>query len=282
MTSTFQARINVPRIDVPEALWRVSVMQEIETDGGTLDARQLVVLADALAIIAADSSFRTATPAGTVPTVPVAGNGNGSSAKSVVRKLSEKQLACLRRELPRRSASGLAIQTVTELLARCDRDGTDPLDVVPMRLASDALSILFAAGFLPRVATVTAPVAPAAAAPAQTVSTARTDVPAVTEPGAYRNAAGEIFRVQASRETGNLYAKRLDQTAGTFDYVKGAIYTLSADMRMTLAEAMEFGKESARLAKEEKRPHGWCIFGHKLTKPESIAKGIGPVCEGKV
>lgn len=275
------------RIDVPEALWRVSVMQEIETAGGTLDARQLDILAESLAIITGDSSFRNATPPEVTPTVFVASD-SGSKAtggKAIVRKLSEKQLYCLRRELPRRNAAGLAVQTVTEMLARCERDGTDPLKVIPARLASDALSVLFAAGFRAPVATVPAETTPArAGAPvaAPVTTAARTDVPAVTEPGAYRNAAGEIFRVQASRETGQLYAKRLNQTEGTFDYVKGAIYTLSATMRMTLAEAAAFGRESARLAKVEGRDYGWCVYGHRLTHPDSIAAGIGPRCAGKI
>jgi hypothetical protein len=271
------------RIDVPEALWRVSVMEEIETAGGTLGARQLDILTESLAIIAADSSFRNATPSGDV--APTRGTGNGSSsAKPIVRKLSEKQLFCLRRDLPIRNAHGIAIQTVTEMLARCERDGTNPLTVIPARLASDALSILFAAGYKTPVATVTAAIASVATvttATAPTVSAARTDTPAVTD-GAYRNADGDIYRVQTSRESGRLYAKRLNQTTGKFDYVKGAIYTLSADMRMTLAEAMEFGKETARAAEAGTRPHGICIFGHKLTDPKSIAKGIGPVCEGRI
>lgn len=282
MTTT----VRTHRIDVPEALWRVEVMQEIESDGGTLDARQLDILATAVAVIAADSSFRNATPAEATPTVFVASNGNsGTGGGAIVRKLSEKQLGCLRREIPRRDAAGLAVTTVAEMLARCGRDGTDPLTVIPARLASDALGILFAAGFLPRVATVpaaTAPVQPATPAAAAVGTAARTDAPAVTEAGAYRTAAGDVYRVQASRETGRLYAKRLDPMTGKFDYVKGSIYTLSAAMRMTLEQAAEFGRESARAAKEAGRPYGWCVYGHKLTHPDSIAAGIGPICAGKV
>jgi predicted RNA-binding protein with PIN domain len=273
------------RIDVKEAMMRVRATEEIENAGGTLDERQVMVLEHALSVIAADSLGVTSL-VDEQPTVFGDGTDTGtSSAKPVVRKLSEKQLFCLRRDLPIRNAHGIAITTVTELLARCEREGTDPLTVVPARLASDALSILFAAGYKTPVVTVpaaTAPVATVTPAAVPVATVARTDAPVVTEAGAYRNAAGEIYRVQASRESGRLYAKRLDQTTGKFDYVKGAIYTLSADMRMTLAEAMEFGKESARAAKEAGRPHGWCVFGHKLTDPKSIAKGIGPVCEGRI
>ena len=261
------------RMDVPEATWRLGVLQEIETDGGTLDARQVAVLHEALRVIAADSSFRNATPAGDA--APSFGSGTGPAPKQVVRKLSDKQLFHLRKELPRRNTDAIAVKTAAELLARCDRDGTDPLETVPMRLASDALSNLFGAPFRPFERTV-----PAVSASAPVA--ARSDALPVTETGAYRNAAGEIFRVQASRGTDRLYAKRLDSTTGKFDYVKGAIYTLTADMRMTLEQAMEFGKESARAAKEAGRPHGICIFGHGLTDPKSIAKGIGPICESRI
>lgn len=280
MTQTPAPRsiVAVPRIDVAEATWRVRIMEEIENDGGTLDDRQVEVLNHAVSVIAADSSFRNARPAGVMPTEFGPSNGNGSSAKATVRYASEKQIVNLRRELPRRDVKTIATDTAAEMLARCDRDGTDPMDVVPMRLASDALGILFAAPFNAR----TAPPAVSTTAATQPAAMTRTDTPAVTAEGAYRNAAGDIYRVQASRETGRLYAKRLDPSSGKFDYVKGSIYTLSADMRMTVEEAAEWGRESARAAKEAGRPHGWCVYGHRLTRPESILKGIGPVCEGKI
>jgi len=59
------------------------------------------------------------------------------------------------------------------------------------------------------------------------------------EVGMYR-VNGDIFRVVKSRESGNLYAKRLNMLAegnAQFVYSAGAIRTLTAEDRMTLAEA---------------------------------------------
>lgn len=93
-----------------------------------------------------------------------------------------------------------------------------------------------------------------------------TSAPAI-EIGMYRTADFAIYRVQASRETGNLYAKRLNITGG-FDYEQGAIRKLSASDKMTLDEAKAFGVETGLC----------CVCGAFLTDPKSVAVGIGPVC----
>ena len=92
----------------------------------------------------------------------------------------------------------------------------------------------------------------------------------VVEQGMYQ-VAGSIYRVQASRETGNLYAKRLN-TAGGFDYEQGAIRKLSADDKMTLEQAKAFGVETGLC----------CVCGAFLTDSKSVAQGIGPVCAKRV
>jgi hypothetical protein len=92
----------------------------------------------------------------------------------------------------------------------------------------------------------------------------------VVEQGMYQ-VAGAIYRVQASRETGNLYAKRLN-TAGGFDYEQGAIRKLSADDKMTLEQAKAFGVETGLC----------CVCGAFLTDSKSVAQGIGPVCAKRV
>lgn len=102
---------------------------------------------------------------------------------------------------------------------------------------------------------------------AQPVAGARTPV---VEQGMYQ-VAGVIYRVQASRETGNLYAKRLN-TAGGFDYEQGAIRKLSADDKMTLEQAKAFGVETGLC----------CVCGAFLTDSKSVAQGIGPVCAKRV
>ncbi len=94
------------------------------------------------------------------------------------------------------------------------------------------------------------------------------------EVGMYR-AGGEIFRVVRSRESGNLYAKRLNvlgEGNAQFTYAAGAIRTLTAADRMTVAEAKAWGVEFGIC----------CVCAAVLTNPVSVAEGIGPVCGGRV
>jgi len=90
------------------------------------------------------------------------------------------------------------------------------------------------------------------------------------EPGMYL-LDGIAIKVQPARsDPSRCYAKRLATGTGkgTFVYEAGLIRRLTPDMRMTPADAAEFGKV-------------WgvcCVCGALLTDPESIAQGIGPVC----
>lgn len=89
--------------------------------------------------------------------------------------------------------------------------------------------------------------------------------------GLYRMADGTIAKVQIAKNgSGNLYAKRLVVGEG-FAYEPGLIRRLTADMRMTLEEAAEFGKLYGVC----------CVCGRDLTDEASIAAGIGPVCAGR-
>lgn len=90
----------------------------------------------------------------------------------------------------------------------------------------------------------------------------------VSEAGIYRTADGTIYKVQRSRESGNLYAKRLNVAGRGFTYAQGAIYLLTADDRLTLDEAKAFGFEFGIC----------CVCGAELSDPKSVAQGIGPVC----
>jgi hypothetical protein len=95
----------------------------------------------------------------------------------------------------------------------------------------------------------------------------------VTE-GMYRK-GGEIFKVQrAVHGSGQLYAKKLvgsKEDGWSFEYAAGAIRGLTADDKMTLSEAKEFGALYGTC----------CVCARTLTKEESIEAGIGPVCAGK-
>lgn len=95
------------------------------------------------------------------------------------------------------------------------------------------------------------------------------------EPGMYR--VGEtIYKVQRSRQSENLYAKRLGGNAAEgfhFDYEQGAIRTVRAEgVRLTSEEAASFGRETGTC----------CVCAALLTDPKSIAAGIGPVCAGRL
>ena len=107
----------------------------------------------------------------------------------------------------------------------------------------------------------------------------------VTEVGMYRNAAGDIFKVQKSKQSGNLYAKALVQIGGKrmvddteevvsfeFQYSAGAVYGLTPAMRMSLEDAKAFGI----------RYGVCCVCGITLKDATSVALGIGPVCGGRV
>ena len=102
------------------------------------------------------------------------------------------------------------------------------------------------------------------------VAGVRADFP--TEEGMYRDNAGIIYKVQASLETGRLYAKHLDVAERKFIFEAGAMRHLTAQMRMSIDEAKAFGVE-----------YGFCVWcGKFLTDPVSVAQGIGPVCARRV
>lgn len=93
----------------------------------------------------------------------------------------------------------------------------------------------------------------------------------VTEQGVYRTPSGTIYRVQASRESVNLYAKRLNAVTAKFEYEAGALRNIKPADKMTLAEAKAFGVETGIC----------CVCGAFLTDPNSVAEGIGPVCASR-
>lgn len=95
--------------------------------------------------------------------------------------------------------------------------------------------------------------------------------------GMYRMDDGTIYRVHESRESGRLYAKRLDYDLEgngkpRFTYDRGAIYRVAPKHRMNLEDARAWGVETGVC----------CVCGAFLTDAKSVARGIGPICEGKV
>jgi hypothetical protein len=121
--------------------------------------------------------------------------------------------------------------------------------------------------------------APAASTPAAPAPSADP----VTEVGMYRDGT-DVYKVQKSRQSGHLYAKRLTAITGhrlteadevvtwEFQYAPGAFRVLTAASRMTLDEAKAFGIRYGIC----------CVCGASLKDAESVARGIGPVCGGRV
>jgi len=94
--------------------------------------------------------------------------------------------------------------------------------------------------------------------------------PELVAEGIYRRSAdGAMFRVQTS-EAGRRYAKLLLPTGG-WGYERGAIYTLAASERLTLAELEAWGLDTGVCA----------VCGRLLSTAESVARGIGPVCASR-
>lgn len=77
---------------------------------------------------------------------------------------------------------------------------------------------------------------------------------------------GTAYKVVTS-QAGRRYAKVLQGTKWVYD--AGAVRNLSAATAATKEQAAEYGKLTGVC----------CCCGRTLTNPDSIAKGIGPVCE---
>lgn len=99
------------------------------------------------------------------------------------------------------------------------------------------------------------------------------------EAGMYRTPDGVIFKVQrAVNGSGNLYAKRLhvSQVDGKpmseFVYESGSVRKLNPEWRMTLEQAKEFGAIYGVC----------CVCSRTLTDEVSIEEGIGPICGGRL
>src|SRR5262245_15368007 len=150
--------------------------------------------------------------------------------------------------------------------------------VLSSRDASDLIQLALDAGMdVAPVAATTTVVENGPAAPV--VRAAR-----VTEVGMYRTGDERIFKVQAARETKNLYAKELvpiggkrltetDEVVGfEFQYAPGALGQLRASDRMSLEEAKAFGIK-----------YGFCmVCAARLKDAVSVSLGIGPVCGKRV
>jgi len=97
----------------------------------------------------------------------------------------------------------------------------------------------------------------------------------VTGEGLYRNDEGVYIKVQCSKTSGKLYAKRLHfahgDKKGSFVYESGLIFTLLPEHKVTLEEGIQFSGQIGFC----------CMCGRTLRAKDSVAAGIGPICATK-
>lgn len=107
--------------------------------------------------------------------------------------------------------------------------------------------------------------------PKKTISQPKADEPDV---GVYLDAAGRILRVYAGQKSGCMLAKQVIVEDGEFvryDYVGRAAGRVTAQQRLSLEEVGQMGVAT-----------GSCLLcGRRLDDPESVDRGVGPVCAGK-
>lgn len=101
------------------------------------------------------------------------------------------------------------------------------------------------------------------------------NLPTETVPVGFYFLDAEVYKVKASKGDKTrryAYIFKTDGTSkGHFDYTKGAIFRLTPEHKLTLAQAASIGHRTGVC----------CICGRELTDSNSVAKGIGPICEGK-
>lgn len=186
--------------------------------------------------------------------------GQAPTAAAPVRPATPRQLESVIREGARREVVGSGAAPVAEIVRKAVAN-----EAVSFKEASFALDVLLASKFAPRDAR-----------PAQSARKGE-----VTEDGMYaRTENGErvFYKVQIAKQgSGNLYAKRLERDASRasgwrFVYAPGAIRSLTPADKLSLEEAQQFGQLYGVC----------CVCAAELTDEDSIAKGIGPICEGRV
>lgn len=85
-----------------------------------------------------------------------------------------------------------------------------------------------------------------------------------------------VYNVARSRSSQRLYARRLVllgyRQRARWTYERGAYFNLTEEMALTVEQAARLG-----------HLHGICmVCGRTLTDPESVQRGIGPVCYGRL
>jgi hypothetical protein len=157
------------------------------------------------------------------------------------RPASDKQIAFVVKLLAEKN---LALIPELALAIQDSLESSAPL---PMQSASAAIDALMALPSLPRV---------------------HEDGNAVGE--GYYFVEGLIYKVQAAKSSGNLYAKVFSESG--YEYAPGAMRLMASAQRLTLDQAAEAGVKTGRCV----------VCARLLTDPESVAAGIGPICAGRL
>lgn len=102
--------------------------------------------------------------------------------------------------------------------------------------------------------------------------------PAVTLAEGLYAVGEDVYKIRTSRSSGHLYASKLIPATekgkkGSWDYAPGATSLVAREGRVLDKE----------VAAELGHAHGWCaVCGAYLENKESVERGIGPVCFGKL
>lgn len=99
--------------------------------------------------------------------------------------------------------------------------------------------------------------------------------------GAYITADGRVIRVYLGQQSGKMLSTELVDATSTdrdvaWNYLGLASKNVPADARLMTPE-------EAEAASAGNADHGWCcVCGRELDVPESVARGIGPVCRARL
>lgn len=99
--------------------------------------------------------------------------------------------------------------------------------------------------------------------------------------GAYITADGRIIRVYLGQQSGKMLSTELVDATATDR--NDAWHYLGLASKNVPSDARLMTPEEAEAASAGSADHGWCcVCGRELDVPESVARGIGPVCRAKL
>ena len=121
----------------------------------------------------------------------------------------------------------------------------------------------------------------------ETVTVSISDKPVELVPVGVYNYEGNLYAVKPSKNNPDrryAYSIRLDDELKKFshEYAKGLIYKLTPEMRVDPNTVVGMNLATVHTDGNGKRVGSCCVCARKLTRKESIERGIGPICAEKV